>query len=75
MIGKYLSIRHKGKFVFALGGVMTSRMATYAFLAAVSFYVLKITGSTMSLSITLLSGTLPIMLIDNGTGDLSPTRW
>ena len=52
----------KPVFWASIAGTL-SRLATYAFLAAVSFYVLAITGRADLLALTLLSGTLPIMLI------------
>ncbi|MCU7372725.1 MFS transporter [Paucibacter sp. O1-1] len=49
-------------FYTSISGTL-SRLATYAFLAAVSFHVLEVTGRADILALTLLSGTLPIVLI------------
>jgi MFS family permease len=56
-------------FLASLSG-MFSRLATYAFLAAVSFYVLEVTGRADILALTLLSGTLPIVLIGFVSGQI-----
>lgn len=56
-------------FLASLSGTF-SRLATYAFLAAVSFHVLEVTGRADVLALTLLSGTLPIVLIGFVSGQI-----
>ncbi len=56
-------------FYASIGGTF-SRLATYAFLAAVSFHVLEVSGRADILALTLLSGTLPIVLIGFISGQI-----
>ncbi|MEO2211137.1 MFS transporter [Paenibacillus amylolyticus] len=49
-------------------GALTSRIGTLAFTAALSLYVLQLTGSPGALGLTLLMGTLPYFILGILTG-------
>ncbi|TDQ33779.1 MFS transporter [Aureibacillus halotolerans] len=49
-------------------GALSSRIGTLAFTAALSLYVLKLTGSPSALGFTLLMGTLPYFILGMVTG-------
>lgn len=49
-------------------GALTSRVGTLAFTAALSLYVLQLTGSPSALGLTLLMGTLPYFILGIVTG-------